>query len=242
MPLHDHFRPPLSDILPWTGFHSRWATEIADQLNLLLPPRYRAMANIQLGGGMVEIDVAALREDGWTGPDSAAWSPPAAAGTAVVDFAGLDLFEVQILYGGNQYDLVAANELVSPGNKARPAARRAFAMKCANYLERGAAVLAVDVVTDRTMDFHAEMLGLLDLTPEWTSPTGLYETAYRARRVNTHTEIDWWPTALAVGEVLPSKSLWIGSDVSVQIDLEGTYSTTFERLRFPRGGPSLNGR
>jgi hypothetical protein len=241
MPLHDHFRPPLSKVLPWTGFHSRWATEIADRLNLVLPPRYRAIANVQLGGGMVEIDVATLREEGWTGPE-AGWSPPAAAGTAVVDFAGLDVFEVQVLYDGDDCQLVAAVELVSRRNKDRPAARRAFAMKCANYLDQGAAVLAVDVVTDRKMDLHAELLGLLNQTSAWHSPTGLYAIAYRARRVNAHTEIDWWPEALAVGQPLPAVPLWIGTDVSVRIDLEETYAATFERLRLPRGGPVLNGR
>ena len=53
MPLQDHFHPPLSKSLPWTAFHSRWATEIADELNRsLLPPRYRAWANVQLIKGV----------------------------------------------------------------------------------------------------------------------------------------------------------------------------------------------
>jgi hypothetical protein len=159
-----------------------------------------------------------------------------------VDFAGLDLFEVQVLYNGDQYELVAAVELVSRRNKDRPAARRVCAMKCANRLEQGAAVLAVDVVTDRKMDLHAEMLGLLNQSPARASPTGLYAIAYRSRRVNAHTEIDWWPAVLAVGRPLPARPPWIGSGVSARIDLEATYPATFERLRLPRGGPGVNGR
>ena len=41
--------------------------------------------------------------------------------------------------------LVGAIELVSPSNKARPAARRAFAMKCLNYLNAGIGLIIVDV-------------------------------------------------------------------------------------------------
>src|SRR5438067_250488 len=48
-----------------------------------------------------------------------------------------DLFEVQVLrnFGGPQ--LRASIELVSPSNKDRAAARRAFAAKCAGYVRRG---------------------------------------------------------------------------------------------------------
>lgn len=47
VPLHDHFRSPMLDELPWSGFHSRWAIAIADDLNdRLLSPRYRASALI----------------------------------------------------------------------------------------------------------------------------------------------------------------------------------------------------
>lgn len=246
MPLQDHFRTPLTKTLPWTGFHSRWASAISDELNArLLPPRYRAIPNVQLGGGTVEIDIATLREDGWAPPKSGpgSWEPPAAGGTAVIDFTGLDLFEVQVFYSGDRLELVAAVELVSRANKDRPATRRVFATKYASYLEQGASVLVVDVVTDRQASLHAELLGLLDVRTEtaWSSPTGLSAIAYRPRRDNEHTNIDWWPEALSVGSKLPIMPLWIAAGVQVPVDLEGTYLTTFERLRFPIPPAERNG-
>jgi Protein of unknown function (DUF4058) len=245
MPLQDHFRPPLSKSLPWTAFHSRWATEIADELNRsLLPPRYRAWANVQLGGGVVEIDVATLRETGWEGPsDSERWTPPAATGTAVIDFTGLELFEVKVVYENGDSELIAALELVSPANKDRPANRRAFAMKCANYLEQGTSVVVVDIVTGRTPSLHTELMTILELQAgePWSTPTGLSAIAYRSRRENAHTNIDWWAQALSVGQVMPKSPLWIGIDVQVPVDLEATYMKTFEYIRVPFPSSERNG-
>jgi hypothetical protein len=245
MPLQDHFRPPLSKALPWTAFHSRWATEIADELNRsLLPPRYRAWANVQLGGGVVEIDVAALRETGWeepSGPER--WTPPAATGTAVIDFTGLELFEVKVIYESGDAELIAALELVSPANKDRPANRRAFAMKCANYLEQGTSVIVVDVVTGRSPSLHDELMTILDLNSldSRSAETGLAAIAYRSRRENAHTNIDWWAQALAVGQAMPKVPMWIGIDVPVPVDLEASYMKTFEYIRVPFPAAERNG-
>lgn len=242
MPLQDHFRPPLRTRCRWSGVHSAWVNTICDDLNgSLLPPRYHAIPNVQSAGGSVEIDLATLWEDGWELPTSGpgSWVPPAAAGTATIDFTGPEPFEVQVLYDLGGPQLVAAVELISPANKDRPASRRAFALKCANYLEQGTSVVVVDVVTERAMDLHAELLTILELDTAgaWASPTGLYAIAYRSRRENAHINLDWWPEALAVGSPLPKMPLWIALGVQVPVDLEATYLKTFERLRMPLAPP-----
>lgn len=242
MPLQDHFHPPLIKSLPWTVFHGRWATEIADELNRSLPPRYRAWAHAQLSGGVVEIDVAALKEAGWeepNGPDR--WEPPAATGTAVIDFTGLDIFEVKVIYQGDDLELIAALELVSPANKDRPAHRRAFAMKCANYLEQGTSVIVVDIVTGRTSSLHDELMTILELNDTPLTDSNLSAIAYRSRRENAHTNIDWWAQPLAVGQVMPKVPMWIGIDVKVPIDLEASYMKTFEYIRVPFPSADRNG-
>jgi len=243
MPLQDHFHPPLSKALPWTVFHSRWATEIADELNRsILPPRYRAWAHAQLGGGVVEIDVAALREAGWEEPSGTdRWDLPAATGTAVIDFTGLDVFEVKVIYDGGDSQLVAALELVSPANKDRPTNRRAFAMKCANYLEQGTAVIVVDIVTGRTPSLHNELMTILELNSVRSEEPSLSAIAYRSRRENAHTKIDWWEQALAVGQAMPKVPMWIGIDVKVPIDLEASYMKTFDYIRVPFPSADRNG-
>jgi hypothetical protein len=203
------------------------------------------MANVQLSGATVEIDVATLREDGWEPPsvDRVGWEPPAAAGTAVIDFTGLELYEVLVLYSGDGQQLVGAVELLSRSNKDRPANRRVFVTKCASYLEQGASVLVVDVVTDRHAPLHGELLEILGVKQEvvWTSPSGLSAIAYRPRRENEHTNIDWWTEPLAIGSKLPKMPLWIGIDVNVPIDLESTYMKTFEYIRVPIPSPERNG-
>lgn len=57
--------------------------------------------------------------------------------------------------------LVGAIGLVSPGNKDRPEARRAFAAKCVSYLTRGIGLIVVDIVANRLANLHNEVIGLL---------------------------------------------------------------------------------
>ena len=185
MPLLDHFHPPLSKQRHWDSFHGAWAEAIARYLNEdLLPPHFYAEARIKIGTRL-EIDVATLEEtyghvkavdDGGV----AVWAPPAAVASAQLDFAGLDLFEVNILNDEAGPKIVAAIELVSPGNKDRPANRRAFSVKCASYLQDGISVMMVDVVTERHGNLLADLLDFLKLnvaTPAQT-PDDLYATAY----------------------------------------------------------------
>src|SRR5271163_3890102 len=88
MPLLDHFHPPLYPVRHWEGFHSRWASAIADALNAdLLPPDYFAEPETH-AAGRVEIDVATFEAPGDEGaiggPATATlprlvWSAPPAA-------------------------------------------------------------------------------------------------------------------------------------------------------------------
>src|SRR5205085_725706 len=93
------------------------------------------------------------RAVGWDGPwsdrdqehlDEAA---AAAAASLVMPAVFPDDIEVQVFATTAGATLVAAIELVSPGNKDREEARRAFAAKCAGYLTRGVGLVVVDVVT-----------------------------------------------------------------------------------------------
>ena len=75
------------------------------------------------------------------------WNPPAP--TLVLPGAFPDSFEVLVFQSEGGTRLVAAIELVSPGNKDRAEARRAFVIKCAAYLQRGIGLIVVDIVTAR---------------------------------------------------------------------------------------------
>jgi hypothetical protein len=76
----------------------------------------------------------------------ATWSPPAPMQTIAGVFP--DTFEVQVFSTVAGMKLVAAVELVSPGNKDRHEERRGFAIKCASYLQQGVSVAIIDIVTN----------------------------------------------------------------------------------------------
>jgi hypothetical protein len=228
MPLLDHFHPPLSDDVPWEGFHSAWATMIAGGLNRELPPNCRAIP-LTSRGPLVEIDVAAVETIAGAGRGASAWEPGKPGLSAALDWSERDLFEVRVVdrRGGR---LVGAIELISPANKDRPAARRAFAGKCAGYLRMGVGLIIVDVVTNRSHDLHLELLELLELDAPPAEVEPLYAVAYRTEQ-QEKTRLDVWPFRLRVGDSLPTLPLWLSPDVAVPVDLARSYDAARELLR-----------
>jgi hypothetical protein len=174
MPLHDHFRPPLSTRRHWHSFYNSWATYLSADLNRRLPPGYFAEANVQFG---VEIDAATFEEA--DASRAGGWNPPAP--TLSVPFAlATDVVEVTVFRDQGGPTPAGAIELVSPSNKGRAAAREAFVGKCVNYLNRAVGLVVVDVVTERRANLHDEILAR-------ASPgTGLSGTDFTPRRTA------WW--------------------------------------------------
>jgi hypothetical protein len=241
MPLLDHFHPPLLDRLPsWESFHSFWAVAIAEHLNRLLPRRYIATVATHLGS-QVEADVAEFEssfepEDeppGGAGGGIAVqtWAPPLTTLVAPAVFP--DDFEVRVHDRVEGAQLVAVVELISPRNKDRPESRRAFAAKCAAYLQRGIGLIVVDTVTSRQFNLHNELVQLMS----WGAPLRmtedafLYAVAYRPVRRQERDEIDIWPVPLAVDGTLPLLPLALKRARAVPLDLEATYSDARQRSR-----------
>jgi hypothetical protein len=244
MPLRDHFHPPLSEHRPWDGLHSFWNTAMAEHLNQLLPANYFASPERHAGAG-VEIDVATfetdrneeedagLRDGGGAAVATQLYAPPAAALKVATAFA--DDIEVKVFreLGGNK--LVAAIELVSPGNKDREDKEMAFANKCASYLHNGVAVVVIDVVTDRRANLHDRIMTTVTVDPVPELGEGvLYAVAYRPIRRKGKERIEAWPVPLAVGDPLPTLPLWLNAVTAVPLDLEGTYLTMLQRARLPQ--------
>jgi hypothetical protein len=247
MPLRDHFRPPWSDENPWEGFHSAWVNTLVRHLNgQLLPPHFRAFPQVHLGP-YVETDVATFERLAGAGaspspagaaPEEATelWSPPAAVQTLDVEWPGQEVFEVRVGDARRGMRLVAAIELVSPGNKDRPEERHAFAAKCAAYLREQVGVVVVDIVTTRHANLHAELLELLAAPLNGSSFPGLYCVSYRNRNGGPRASLDLWPFPLAVGSPLPEAiPLWIGAR-TVPVDLERSYQETCQVLRIDGAG------
>jgi hypothetical protein len=241
MPLLDHFHPPLSTERHWDSFHSNWATKLADALTeRWLPANYIAEEHVHLGPS-VEIDVgtftrdaaaAGEKDDGvvaTVGPK--VWAPPAADGILPSVFP--DTFEVRVLSTDSGPKLVAAIELISPGNKDRPVERRAFATKCASYLYQGISVIIVDIVTNRRANLHNEVLRLMEAgdTLQLPPESSLYAVAYQPLRRSTGDGIDVWRSSLAVGQPLPTLPLGLRADLLIPVDFEATYAEACLRKR-----------
>lgn len=233
MPLLDHFHPPLFPHRSWESFHGFWIAHLAGNFNMR-PNRYGFLAegNVHIGI-TVTADVAAFEEDVPTGerPNGAVavatevWAPPQPPLVMPVDFSTLETFEIRIYDQDRARTLVAAVELVSPGNKDRPENRRAFLDKCAAYLREGVSVVIVDVVTSRRHNFHAALMELFNggestvraITSE------LYAVAYRAHLVGQRTQLEVWPVELALGAPLPTMPLWLTESLCIPLDLEAGY-------------------
>ncbi len=236
MPLRDHFRLPLSDLHPWESFHAAWATEIMRTLNRhVLPPNCFAAAQVHVGS-RVEIDVATFQqgqgvfsgatEGNGGGVAVETWAPPATS--LIMPAVFPDEIEVQVFRRTGGATLVAAIELISPGNKDRPETRRAFAVKCASYLQQGIGLVIVDIVTERQSNLHDEWIHLLE-QPEslaFAEETALYAVAYRPSRQAARDQIELWPVPLEIGRPLPTLPLALRGIVTVPVNLETTYATT----------------
>lgn len=235
MPLVDHFHPPMSVERHWESFHARWIAALADSLNLGgLPQGYFAEMQVTLAGGRIEVDVAAekARTNGVSHPVvspsggvatlvSPTYAPPAMSEEWPAHFP--DDMEVLVLGTEGGPSLAGAIELVSPRNKDRPEARRAFATKCLAYLQQGVGVVVVDVVTSRRVNLHAEMASLL-LGGARPAEPPLYATAYRPFRRDDEDRIGFRVEPLEIGRELPAVPLWLRGAGAVPVNLEATYS------------------
>jgi hypothetical protein len=211
---------------------------MSDALNETLPRDYFAEFQVTLGT-RIEVDVATFTEDEdgmEAGPSGTATAvqidvvtPPVAVFPAVFP----DDFEIRVFSSMTGPTLVAAIELVSPGNKDREEARRAFAAKCAAYLQRGIGLIVVDIVTCRHANLHDELMTLLGHVNGFAFPTQtpLYATAYRPAHRQERNEIDLWRQPLAVGQPLPTLPLAVRGLASLPIDLEATYTEARQRGR-----------
>lgn len=231
MTLQDHFRPPLSVRRHWHAFHNAWATYLASDFNALLPEGYFAEPNVQFG---IEIDVAAFEEAGHSAPTNGdgTWNAPVP--TQTIPFvAATDVVEV-LVYGSREGPtLAAAVELVSPANKDRPAHREAFVSKCETYLQTGAGLLIVDVVTDRSGSLHDELIARINPSSK-RNAADQYAASYRPIERDGTTSLDIWHEPLALGEPLPTMPLWLRGGLCLPANLAATYERTCREQRLDR--------
>lgn len=241
MPLLDHFHAPLYPLFHWESFHSHWASILTNQLNGgVLPPEYIAAPHVKLGTE-VEIDVGTLElyrgnENGGS-TATAGYTPPSPTVSIPIAFPAMDLFEILIRPEGSAR-LAAAIEFVSPANKDRLANRKALAVKCASYLHAGAALVIVDIVTQRGGYIPQDLIDLLSppATDQRPQPQTLYAFACRVIGARDKpASLDAWLQTLELGKPLPTMPLWLAADCAIGLPLEESYSETCKTLRIRAG-------
>jgi hypothetical protein len=237
MPLLDHFRAPIYPRHRWESFHSNWATRIADALNDSMPEDFLAEEYTHSADSL-EIDIATYADESKAGengqPTVLTWRPKAPAVAMPAIFP--DNFEVRVFNRVGGMNLVAAIELVSPGNKDRPEEVQAFATKVASYLHQGVAVIVIDIVTVRRVNLHNATMRLVS-APEGTGLPGdppHYAVSYRPVMRDGKPEIELWPETFSLGEPLPSMPLRLTGDTFVPVDFESAYTEACRRRRIIR--------
>jgi hypothetical protein len=241
MPLLDHFRAPLYPLFHWESFHSHWASILTNQLNGgLLPPEYVAAPHVKMGSEL-EIDVGTFELFAGNGKNggtaTAVYAPSQPALSIPIAFPALDLFEILIRPEGSAR-LAAAIEFMSPANKDRPANRKAFAVKCASYLQEGAALIVIDIVTNRTGYFLLDILAVLAEPASGGPPNidPLYALACRAAAArDEQARLEVWPEKLALGQSLPTLPLWLAPNAVIGVPFQESYAETCKTLRIRAG-------
>lgn len=245
MPLRDHFHGESFRDASWEALHAQWPAMMVMELFRLLPEGYQAEPRARLGH-YYEIDIGTFateldrgrdydfHSNGSSSTATATLSPPRPTWSVDADFADEYEYEVLIFDENRARQLVAAIELVSPGNKDREESRLAFVNKCLTLLKQGVSVSMVDLVTNRQFNLYEELLGQVDkkdphIAGEKVNTYAVTCRTQRRGKLNRY-HLDNWFYPMQVGKPLPTLPLWLSDDQVVQFDLEPSYEETCKVL------------
>ncbi len=236
MPLRDHFHGPLADFASWEELHGAWPGTIAFRLNAILPKEFRSGVRVRLGTA-IEVDIGTFENDAVAGTDvyfngeATAWQPSSPTLLLDTESPTPPEYEVFVYDEKHARRLVAAVEIVSPGNKDRPDSREAFVSKCHALLKQDVCVAIVDPVTERSANLYAELADRLGAAPPATAGSPIYAVSCRGRSARGRWRVESGELGLAVVSPLPPLPLWLTEELWVPLELETTYEDTCRGLR-----------
>ncbi len=218
MPLHD-----WTDRDNFDGLHHLWISELGRYLRRVLPTPYRvALAPAPLVG----------TDSDMSSPNAVLTSPPLPSESFAdisrepdAEMVVPPLRKDMTVLVERNGRLVAAIELISPGNKDRPENRDRYAGRYLSYLHHGVHLLIVDVHR-RPIGFSFPQLMSERLVTPLPAPPAPSAVVYRVGESMKHDGrlLAVWAEPLTVGQPLPAVSLPLTVHLAVPIDLEGTYS------------------
>ena len=134
--------------------------------------------------------------------------------------------------------LVAAIEVVSPGNKDRPQSINSFVNKAEFLLKDGVHLLIVDVISEPARPLRKSLLAHLEIEAD-VADDRLWISSYCSlpeEDPQPHITVREWARDLAVGDPLPALPIYlIADELWVMVNLESTYQ---EPLRAGRYQPA----
>jgi hypothetical protein len=231
----------LDDVHSWDELHGGWPMMIVRQLAEVLPEPYFAAPGVHLGT-LYEVDVGTYRDPS---PDSggvggnnggtavATYAPPKPTLTLEPQLPNQDVYEVRIYDSRRNRRLVAAIEVVSPSNKARPETRAVFVAKAATLLKHGVCVSIVDVVSTSYFNLYAELLNFVEGADPalGEEPPPMYAATVRLRHEGLSRKMDAWYHPLTIGQPLPTLPIWLKETWAISLGLESSYEETCRALR-----------
>ncbi len=221
MPLHD-----WTKLRGWSGLHIYWMVNICDDIKSKLPPGFRAylgsspIVAIDDPPGQPDVSVRqtnggthGILETGEADPFQPDWEGQVATIEAETS--------VYIERNGR---LIAAVELISPGNKDGTEKKSNYTARYLGYLTNGVHLLFVDLhPRPLAFSFADEIAKRLDL-PDQPALRAPYAVSYRVNAdASSETTMAVRRFALSVGDALPLAPLAIGFPDVVLVDLESTY-------------------
>ena len=218
-----------------------WPAVIVQQIGLQLPDDYVAEPRVHLGP-FCEIDVATFEEESSStifeesnngGPATAVWAPAEPTLALETELFDFDEYEVRVYDARQGRRLVAAIEIISPGNKDRPESRNQFTTKCAALLQQGVTVVLVDLVTIRNFNMYFELLQRIgEKDPALDeSPPSTYAAACCWQPRGRKGWLETWNHRLSAGEPLPVLPVRLSDDFGISLDLESSYEQACRDLR-----------
>jgi hypothetical protein len=231
MPIHDW--TTVDDGL-FHDFHGAWIQAIKQALNDgVLPPDYYALSEQRTAGVIPDV----LTLEG--GPPE---EPPDGGGAGLLtarpkahtveetDAAVYRRKQRAVTVRRTRGDrVVAVVEIVSPGNKDRPASLRTFVEKAADLLDKGVHLLIADLHPPGTFDpagIHAALWEWLGETPAARPADKLLTVAAYEAGI----EVTAFVEPVAVGDALPDVPLFLVPGGHVLVPLEQTYQAAWRTV------------
>lgn len=223
MPLHDWSRLPN-----WSGVHLLWIAEILRWVKPRLPEGYRAyvgtwpLVAISAPEGTPDLQIRRTESPAMSilnGAGEASLEPD-----VEVAVATLESSEASVIVERDGR-MVATVELVSPGNKDRPARRIDYATRYAGYLHQGVHLLLIDVIPGpRHFSFADAVLEQFDIRDQPPCPAP-YAYSFRVGEpaASGGSFLALWRRPMQMGQPLPTLPLPLTVLHSVMLDLETTY-------------------